>query len=148
MINTLKKANKNEKGRYLNKIGSVQQAIPIRKVFEDGIFLLENGAYSATYRFSDINYAVAGKQEQERMLLGYCEVLNGIEIGQMAQIDVISRKVNTDLFNKVLYPENIGDGLDKYRKEQNGYIKRLIQGSNGIIQELYLTLTVRKKSIQ
>ena len=148
MLRTLKKATQLEQEQYMHRIGSVQQAIPVRRVFEDGIFLLNNGTYSATYRFSDINYAVSGKKEQERMLLSYCEVLNGVEIGQMAQINVVSRKISKELFDRVLYREHVGDGLDKYRTEQNKYIKGLIESGNGIIQELYITLTTRKKNLQ
>ena len=39
---------------------SVQQAIPIRRIWPDGIFQVGN-RFSKTFSFTDINYAIAGK---------------------------------------------------------------------------------------
>lgn len=36
---------------------TVEQAIPIRDVCEDGIFLVGRNLWSKTYRFTDVNYA-------------------------------------------------------------------------------------------
>lgn len=43
---------------------NVQQSIPIQRIWDDGIFLVgknKKNKYSFTYKFSDINYAVASK---------------------------------------------------------------------------------------
>lgn len=40
---------------------NVQQSIPIQRIWDDGIFLVGKNKYSFTYKFSDINYAVASK---------------------------------------------------------------------------------------
>lgn len=48
---------------------TVEQAIPIRDVCEDGIFLVGRNLWSKTYRFTDVNYATASKEDKEGMLL-------------------------------------------------------------------------------
>ena len=48
---------------------SVQDVIPVKRIYQDGVFLLSNGRFSKTYRFSDINYAVASKEDKESMFL-------------------------------------------------------------------------------
>ena len=42
---------------------SVQQAIPIQRIWPDGVF--QSGTkFSKTFRFSDINYAIASKEDK------------------------------------------------------------------------------------
>ena len=36
---------------------SVDEAIPVRDTFDDGIFLVGRNKYSKMFRFTDINYA-------------------------------------------------------------------------------------------
>lgn len=36
---------------------TVEQAIPLQDIYEDGICLVGRNLYSKTYRFTDINYA-------------------------------------------------------------------------------------------
>ena len=54
MIRTLSKAQKMEREK-LRIPRSVQDAIPIRRIFADGIFRVGN-RYSKTWSFTDINY--------------------------------------------------------------------------------------------
>ena len=53
MSNTLRKIRKAER-QSMKVPKSVQQAIPIRKVYTDGVFKYENN-YSKTMKFTDIN---------------------------------------------------------------------------------------------
>ena len=57
MIKTLSKAQKMEREKFRIP-RSVQDAIPIRRIFADGIFQVGN-QYSKTWSFTDINYAIA-----------------------------------------------------------------------------------------
>ena len=64
MIKTLSKAQKMEREKFRIP-RSVQDAIPIRRIFADGIFQVGN-RYSKTWSFTDINYAIAGKEEDRK----------------------------------------------------------------------------------
>ena len=46
---------------------NIQSVIPIERIYEDGIFLLGKNKYSVTFKFTDINYAVASKEDKESM---------------------------------------------------------------------------------
>ena len=46
---------------------SVQAVIPMKTVWEDGIFLVGKNKYAKTYKFEDINYAVASREDKEAM---------------------------------------------------------------------------------
>ena len=58
---------------------SVDDTIPIERIFEDGVFLVGKNLWAKTYRFTDINYEVASKADKEKMFLAYCEILNMFE---------------------------------------------------------------------
>lgn len=58
MIKTLKNLFKQDKERFLIPNG-VQDVIPIRKIYDDGVFQVGDDKFSKTYKFTDINYAVA-----------------------------------------------------------------------------------------
>jgi hypothetical protein len=59
LIKTLKNLFKQDKERFVVP-KTVQQAIPITAVYEDGIFVVGK-KFSRTFRFTDINYSVASK---------------------------------------------------------------------------------------
>jgi hypothetical protein len=62
LIKTLSKAQKMEREKFRIP-RSVQDAIPIRRIFADGIFQVGN-QYSKTWSFTDINYAIASKEDK------------------------------------------------------------------------------------
>ena len=57
---------------------SVQQTIPIKRIWPDGIWMVGN-KYSKCWRFSDINYAIASKDDKTAMFLDYSEFLNALD---------------------------------------------------------------------
>ena len=83
MIKTLSKAQKMEREKFRIP-RSVQDAIPIRRIFADGIFQVGN-QYSKTWSFTDINYAIAGKEDKTSMFLDYSELLNALDSGVPVQ---------------------------------------------------------------
>ena len=67
LIKTLVQSIKQEKENFRIP-HSVQDVIPIRRIWPDGIFRTGN-AYSRSYRLTDINYAIASKADKTSMLL-------------------------------------------------------------------------------
>lgn len=80
MIKTLKNLFKQDKERFLIPNG-VQDVIPIRKIYDDGVFQVGDDKFSKTYKFTDINYAVASREDKETMFLEYSELLNSFDSG-------------------------------------------------------------------
>jgi len=127
---------------------NVQDVIPIKRIWEDGIFLVGKNKYSKCFRFSDINYAVASKNDKEGMFLEYSELLNSFEVGATTKITIINRKLNKiDFENTILLPKN-NDELDIYRDEYNKMLLDKTVGANSITQEKYITVSVNKKDIE
>ena len=42
--------------------------------------------FSKTYRFTDINYKVASREDKETMFLAYSELLNGLDSAAISAI--------------------------------------------------------------
>ena len=145
MIKTLTKAQKMEREKFRIP-RSVQDAIPIRRIFADGIFQVGN-QYSKTWSFTDINYAIASKEDKTSMFLDYSELLNALDSGASAKITIYNRRINKAEFERsVLLPDK-DDGLDEYRHEFNQMLTAQVTGtSNSIVRERYLTVSVVKRN--
>ena len=127
---------------------SVQEAIPIQKLYFDGTFYLGKNKYSNTYKFTDINYQVANKSDKEDMFLSYSELLKSLDSNQDSKITIINRKLNKNDFAKTMLMKPSRDGLNKYRNEYNKMITDKAENSNEMIQEKYITLTCKKKTYE
>ena len=146
MIKTLSQALKMDKERF-RVPKSVQQAVPIRRIWPDGIFQVGN-KYSKSFRFTDINYAIASKADKTEMFLDYSELLNALDSGSSAKITLNNRRINKEEFEHSLLIPMKGDGLDHYRQEYNDMLLSKVSGtSNSIYQERYLTVSIHKKNV-
>ncbi len=125
----------------------VQDIIPIKALWEDGIFLVGNNKYSKSYKFLDINYAVASKEDKEAMFLDYSSLLNSLDPGTTTKITINNRRINKLDFEKTILLDYADDELDKYRKEYNQMLVNQAKNANEIVQEKILTISIYKKNI-
>ena len=145
MIKTLNQIIKSEKEPF--KVpSSVQETIPIKRIWKDGTFQVGN-KFSRTFRFTDVNYSVAARDDQLAMFLQYCELLNALEIGATTKITINNRRMTKSSFARNLI-KHADDGLDEYRDEYNSMIMDAAIRGNGILQEKYITVSVIKKSYE
>lgn len=147
MIKTLKNLFKQDKERFLIPNG-VQDVIPIRKIYDDGVFQVGDDKFSKTYKFTDINYAVASREDKEAMFLEYSELLNSFDSGATTKITINNRRLNRVDFEKNILIPLAGDALDEYRKEYNSMLLEKAIDTNAITQEKYITISVNKKSVE
>ena len=146
MIKSLLAANKSEKDRFVIP-RSVQQSIPIRCVYSDGIWHTGR-KHSRTWRFADINYAAASEEERRSIFLSYCAVLNSLPTDAAAKITIINRRINPADFQRQILMKERGDELDRYRRESNQILTRRAAESNNLVQEKYITLSIPQRKIE
>ena len=146
-MKTLKKIFKLDKEKF--KVPkAVQDIIPVKAIWEDGIFLVGNNKYSKSFKFMDINYAVASKEDKEAMFLDYSALLNSLDAGATTKITINNRRINKLDFEKTILLKDSGDELDKYRKEYNQMLISQAKNANEIVQEKIITISVYKKSVE
>lgn len=146
MIKTISTLDKQEK--HFNIPKSAQDTIPIKRIWKSGIFLVGKNKYSLTYKFTDINYAVASREDKEVMFLNYSELLNSFDSEATTKITINLRKINKKDFEKDVLLNFKNDGLDIYRKEYNDMLLDKALNGNGMIRELYLTVSIFKKNYE
>ena len=125
----------------------VQDVIPIKCMWSDGIFLVGT-RYSKTFKFTDINYMVASQEAQKKLFLAYAALINSLDCGATTKITLNNRHLNRKNFADTVLMKLKNDYLDYYRMEYNDVIMSKATGGNGIIQEKYVTVSVCKKNIE
>ena len=124
----------------------MQQSIPIDTLYKDGIFRTGR-LFSRTWRFSDINYAVASDDDQLQMFLAHSAILNGLPTDAMAEITVYNRRLHSKVFAQMTTPNDDPNYL-KYTQELNGILADKMAESNNIVHEKYITVASEKKNIE
>ena len=138
---------KQDKEKYTTPKG-VQDTIPVNSIWEDGVFLVGKNKFAKTFKFTDINYAIASREEKEGMFLEYSELLNSLDSGATTKITINNRRLNKADFEKTILIPLEDDELDEYRKEYNKMLLDKATGSNSIVQDKYITVSVAKKNIE
>ena len=146
MIKSLSKIRKQNKDKF--KVPkSAQDVVDAEVIYKDGIFKIGN-RYTKTYRFKDINYSIASKEEKVGLFLDYSDLLNSLDSSTMTKITINNRKIDLSEFKKnVLIPFQ-DDDLDEYRQEYNEMLMDKISSTDEIVQEKYMTITAFKNSIE
>ena len=146
ILKTLSKATREKERFAIPK--SVQDAIPIRRIWPDGIFQVGN-RFSKSFSFTDINYAIAGKDDKTTMFLDYSELLNALDSGAFAKITIHNRRVNKKEFERSLLLPMKGDSLDPFRLEYNEMLLSKVTGTNNsVVQDRCLTISVAKRTVE
>ncbi|MCB5394777.1 DUF87 domain-containing protein [Longicatena caecimuris] len=147
MIKTLSNLTKQDKEKF--KVPKkVQQVIPVDTIYNDGIFQVGKNKFSLTYKFTDINYAVASCEDKEAMFLEYSELLNSFDSGATTKITISLRRLNKENFEKEILLPLMNDSLDQYREEYNQMLLDKAMGTNGMIREMYLTVSIFRKNYE
>ena len=147
MIKTLAKLFKQEKEKFVVPKG-VQDVIPIKAIYDDGIFKVGKDKFSKTFKFTDINYAVASREDKEAMFLEYSELLNSFDSGATTKITINNRRLNRLDFEETILLPLKSDELDVYREEYNKMLLEKATGANAIVQDKYITISVSKKNVE
>ena len=132
MIKALSRILKQDKEK-LTIPKSVQQVIPVKKIWTDGIWQVGN-KYSRCWKFSDINYAIASKEDKTSMFLDYSELLNSLDSNATTKITICNKKMNRDSFEESILLPMKGDEYDEYRREYNDMLlDKVTDVSNSIV---------------
>ena len=146
MMKTIKTMMKQDREKYAVP-KRVQDTIPVTCIWNDGIFRA-GGKFSKTFRFSDINYMVASREDKEQMFLTYSELLNSLDSGATTKITICNHKMNeADFEDSSLMPMQ-EDGRDEYRNEYNKMLLDKAVNADGIMQEKFITVSVFKKTVE
>ena len=119
---------------------SVQDLIEIKSISENGIFEIgKGGVFTKCYTFSDINYELAGINEQITILEDWCRWLNSNSVP--FKITFFNKNKNVKVLRNEVLNEACRDGFDDIRDMFNEEIEQNIMNARtGIEHKLYITL--------
>lgn len=143
---TLAAANRSERDVFFIP-RSVQQSIPIKRIYSDGMFQVGR-KFSRTWRFSDINYASASEEDQESIFRAYSAALNALPTDATTKITIVNRSLDRADFARSILMAEQGDRLDRYRREYNRLLTEKAAESNNLIQEKYITVSIPERKIE
>ena len=147
MIKTLQNTLKQDKEKFTVP-RSVQDTIPIRRIWQDGVFQF-GSKFSKSIRFSDINYAIASKEDKTAMFLNYSELLNALDTGSTTKITINNKRINRQNFEETILIPYRDDFLDGYRAEYNTMLTdKVTDAVSSVVQERYITVSTHKKNIE
>ena len=126
---------------------SVQESIPFRNIFPDGLCRLDGMTFSKTIAFEDVNYRLAGPDDQRDIFEHLCDFYNGYDPSIGVQVSLSSRYADSGSYENLFGIQKQGDELDGIRDEAVGILRRQYErGSNGYVKTKYpslLACTVR-----
>ena len=131
---------------------SMQEAIPVYRISEGGIFQLEkrkeNILFDKAYYLEDINYQTKDEEERMEILLGWCKLLNSMSVDFKIVIGILNRE--TGQVKERLIPKE--REWDPYREMEAAFEQlvdyKLKEGISGNEKSLLFLLSVRRNDFE
>ncbi len=143
----LKKNYQKVDSHRVKEAASTQDMIEIEAVAADGIFEIEKGKYTKSYRFSDVNYDMKGEDDKIEFIMKYVKVLNKMTVPY--KLTFINRKRDREAFERQVYVPSAGDQYQDLRSDINQIISvKAQEGRQGIEQDMYVTLTAEREDYE
>ena len=145
----VKKVNRNTSGGNKEKKITAQQSIPYREMGKDGICRVEDGYYSKTIRFYDINYQLAQNEDKNAIFENWCDFLNYFDSTIHFQLSFINHHSNMAEYEDVIRIKKQNDSFDDLRMEFAQMLRNhLAKGNNGLVRTKYLTFGIEADNIR
>ena len=125
---------------------TVQDSIPFRNLYPDGLCRLDDRLFSKTIVYEDVNYRLAGPDDQRDIFERLCDFYNGYDPSIGVQMTLSSR--HEDKNGNLFGMDAQGDALDDMRVEASGILQMQYErGNNGFVKSKYVTLTIEAENL-
>lgn len=126
---------------------TAQQTIPYKEMFRDGICKVQEGFYTKTIAYEDINYSVASTDDQATIFDGYCSFLNYFDSALPFQLSFINHRSRPEnRYNVNIPPQD--DDFNSIRGEFTDMLtNQIAKSNNGIMRSKYITFGISADNI-
>ena len=125
---------------------TVQDSIPFRNLYPDGLCRLDDRLFSKTIAYEDVNYRLAGPDDQRDIFERLCDFYNGYDPSIGVQMTLSSR--HEDKNGNLFGMDAQGDALDDMRVEASSILQMQYErGNNGFVKRKYVTLTIEAENL-
>lgn len=123
---------------------TVQESIPYKAIYPNGIIEVENGIFSKAYLIEDVNFSIASDDEQENIFNKYVDFLNSFDSEVHMQLVIYNRNIDQKEVNNKILLKMQNDELNEFREEYNQMLlDKLKEGKNNIQKEKYIVITIK-----
>ena len=123
--------------------------LPFRQMYPDGLCRLDDTTWSRCIEFEDVNYQLAGQDDQTAIFEALCDMYNAHDASIGMELTLICRKVNRADFRKRIEIAAQGDAFDGVRALYTEMLRaQLEHGNNGMVKTKFLVLTVEAGDIR
>ena len=126
---------------------SVQQSIPIDRIYADGVWQSEN-VFSLMWQISDINYAMQSDAAKQNILMQLGTVYAGIPADCWMQVCIVSQRMDEKAFARDVLYHRENDGFDALRAERNRQIKANALENGNVVQHKYIIVSTNKPGVR
>ena len=127
----------------------MQQSIPYREMYRDGICRVTDRYYTKTVQFYDINYQLAQAEDKTQIFESYCDFLNYFDSSIHVQLTFINQQANMQDFAQSIDIPTRGDEYDEIRSEYGDMLRGQMQkGNNGLSKRKYITFGVESDDLR
>lgn len=125
---------------------SVQQSIPIDRIYEDGTWRCGN-VYSQMWSMPDINFTMSDEDNKAKILDLLGKVYMGVPADCWLKICIVSQRMDEKSFRENVLLHRCNDGFDKWRIERNRRIRQCVKEAGNVVQHKYLILSTNKQNV-
>jgi len=128
---------------------TVQQSIPYREMYRDGICRVNEKRYTKTVAFNDINYQLSQNEDKTQIFEGWCDFLNYFDSSISVQLTFINRRAGISEFRKSIEIPDREDDFNSIRREYADMLKgQLAKGNNGLVKTKYVTFGIEADNLR
>ena len=110
---------------------------------------MENGRYSKTIQFYDINYQLAQNEDKTLIFENYCDFLNYFDSSIQFQLSFLNQSIDISEYQKSIEIPEQQDDFNGIRKEYVAMLKnQLSKGNNGLIKTKYITFSIEAETLK
>ena len=132
-----------EAARGDGKPHSAQDTLPFRQIYPDGLCRLDDTTWSRCIEFEDVNYQLAGQDDQTAIFEALCDMYNAHDASIGMELSLMCRRVNREDFRKRIEIAGQGDRFDGVRALYTDMLRRQLEhGNNGMVKTKFLVLTI------
>lgn len=127
---------KKEKKRY-----TIEDTIPYKKMYRNGICYVGDGKYNKLIKYEDINYQLALEEDRDLIFNQFAGFLNSFDETTELQLSFVNQVGrNREMENAITIPDR-GDEFDIIRKEFREMLRdQLAKGNNGLKKSKYIVI--------
>lgn len=127
---------------------TAQDSVPYLEAYENGVFQVEPGVFSKTFRFEDISFKTKSEEEQDRIYGDYMKFLNSLKPKEDIFLSVVNTRDSAQEKVRSIVSPLKGDKFDRFRKEMSDMIVDKMKSSNNNTRtDKYITVRIEAPSV-